>query len=177
MFKALFSFVATICLLMGGYLYFHLGFYKSARFHEATKGPLYLLYKDHLGPYFQISIVIDQVEKAAIASGLPCKTSFGEFLDDPKKTDQDRLRSRAGCVLSSLPAKTPEGLKLETKPAQKYLVGEFDGSPAIGPYKVYPKAKEYFIQRRWTPYPENMEFYTVDGEMVHTEYLFPIASH
>ncbi len=110
-------------------------------------------------------------------NNLSCARTFGEYLDNPEAIDQDRLRSRGGCVLSTAyQGKLPDGMHYEERPANRYVVGRFTGSPSIGPFKVYPKIFAYLDSQRLKSTGTNLEVYTVNGEEVSTEYLFPIGS-
>jgi DNA gyrase inhibitor GyrI len=163
-------------LVLGGYLYVYLGVSKPVTIQQAQRGPLYLLYKDHMGPYHKIGSVIDAAEAWAHAHGVACPRTFGEFLDDPQAVDEDRLRSHAGCLLDSKPAGSTDDFTFEERPAQRYVVGRFEGSPSIGPFKVYPKIRKYIETERLRTSGPNLEVYRVNGEAVETEYLFPHAA-
>lgn len=155
------------------YLYVHLGVSRNVEIEVGERGPLYLLYKNHLGAYHQIGPTIDEVERWARSNSIHCPQTFGEFLDDPKAMDQDRLRSRAGCLLSAKLTSPPGEFTYEERPAQKYVIAKFEGSPSIGPFKVYPKVQKFIEDNRMsTPSNPVIEIYTVNGAKVTTEYLF-----
>ena len=101
MIKTIFIGLFLFVLAFGTYLYCYLGAYKSVTVTAEKRGPLYLLYQTYTGPYHEIGSVIHTTETFALAQNLPCPRTFGEFLDDPERVDQDRLRSRAGCLLAA----------------------------------------------------------------------------
>ncbi|MCB0385158.1 MAG: AraC family transcriptional regulator, partial [Bdellovibrionales bacterium] len=95
---AFFVIFATI-LGIGVYLYFYLGGYKEVAIQETQYAHLNLVYREHNGPYHQIGPVIEMVEKWAKRVGHKCDRTFGEYLDDPAKVEEGRLRSFGGCVV------------------------------------------------------------------------------
>ena len=159
------------------YLYVYLGASKPVTFTQKEVGPLPLLYKIHTGPYHQIMSNIHAAEAWARENKMDCSRTFGEFLDDPKAVDEDRLRSRVGCILE----RPPDGVALgdftfELRPARHYAVAHFGGSPSIGPFKVYPKLQDYLQSERLaTNLDPVIEVYRVNGDHVETEYLFPLS--
>ena len=174
MLKTAFLAVASLVVVLAVYLYFYLGIYRPVTVTLEPRGPFYLVFKPHLGPYHQILPVIHEVETWASGHHLNCQTTFGEFLDDPQTVDEDRLRARAGCVLTApLPA-PPADFEYQARAERTYAVGHFAGSPAIGPYKVYPKVQTFLEEHRLKSSSPIIEVYTVKGEDVLTEYLFAI---
>ncbi len=196
---------------------FRLGSFKPVVVErKQNNGPLVVLMRDHLGAYHKIAGLITEVETWARVHGEPCTITFGQYFDHPEQTDEDRLRSRGGCVLSN-PEKVEElkkligdepkanptatsspadsgvtaaagspaavasarsaGLKIETIEISDALVAEFDGSPSIGPLKVYPKAFEMMKQLDLRSSGAVVELYEVLGEKTgRTKYFFPIES-
>ena len=170
----LFLFLAGIGFIV--YLYFYLGFTKDVQIEVAARGPLLLLSSPHTGAYHQIGPAITKVEAWAKDNNVHCPKSFAEFLDDPDAMDQDRLRSRGGCLLTSAPTNnTPADFHFEEREKKKYVVARFLGAPSIGPFKVYPRVREFIQERRLKRSGPVIETYTVDGPNVTTEFLFPIA--
>lgn len=153
------------------YLAVHLGFFEPVRITEEIRGPYHLLFEDHRGSYFKIAELIDRVERDVKSKNLDCGKTFGEYFDNPSEVDEDRLRSRAGCLNENPYPATPPYQSAEL-PAQKFVVAHFNGSPAIGPWKVYPKAKAYIEQHHLNRRGESLEIYSRSGESISTEYLF-----
>lgn len=157
------------------YVYYHLGMQKPVEITQGRAGPYLFLFKDHRGPYHEIGPVIHDVELWALKQNIPCTKTFGQYLDDPESVDQDRLRSRGGCVLSVLPnGMAPEGFNVLRLPEKNYVIARFTGSPAAGPLTVYPMVKKYFADNRLVYPPTVIEIYSVSGQDVSTEYLFQL---
>lgn len=172
--KFFFLTILGVALTLGTYLYFYLGVYKPVQITTAEVGPLYLLYKNHMGAYNEIGPILRETESWALQHNVHCGRTFGEFIDDPQAVDQDRLRSQAGCVLDGKPPIPTGDFSFEEFPVRRYLVGKFQGSPSIGPFKVYPKMKAEMEKQRLRLNGPTLEIYTVNGANVETEYLFPI---
>ena len=175
MIKTLVLAVIAMVVFFAAYLYVHLGLSRPVTVTLETRGPFTLVFADHVGPYHQILPKIAEVEAWAAANHLACPVTFGEYLDDPPAVDEDRLRSRGGCLFTSAPAVAPPaGFGTETRAAREYAVGHFAGSPAIGPYKVYPKVQNFLAEQRRTSTAPVLETYVVRGDQVTTEYLFAV---
>lgn len=166
--------VAIVALV--AYLAFYLGAFRPVVIAEKKAGPFVMLYKDHTGPYHKIVPVIEEVEKWAKDNGLDCRLSFGEYLDDTSLTEEARLRSRGGCLLPQQPAvAVPEGFKVTLLPEKNYVTAVFEGSPGIGPMKVYPKVYDYFKTQRLVREEAVMEVYEIfSAEKMTTTYYFAI---
>lgn len=153
-----------------------LGVFKSVNVQTFDSPPILMLFKTHTGPYHKITPVLEEVEAFAKTQGLNCQ-SFGEYFDDPRVVEEIRLKSHGGCIVDSnaIEIKSlPEGFRQELRPATKYIKAEFDGSPAISPYKVYPKIQDFAFQSRLTLTPSIIEIYlpAADGKTGRTEYLW-----
>lgn len=169
------SFTFSLIIALLAYLFFHLGAYKSVSVELKEQGPLLMVYKEHIGPYHKIVPLIEEVEKWAKLKNEPCVKSFGEFLDDPKSVEQERLRSHAGCIISKVIPELPEGYKTQEVPRQLFLYAVFDGSPAIGPYKVYIKAAKFMEENAYLPNGSVFEIYEIlPNNKMTTEYYFKI---
>lgn len=169
--------VSLIIALFGlaAYLFFYLGVNKPVSVELEERGPFHFIYKNHLGAYHEIGPVISAVESWAAEKHLDCPLTFGEYLDDPDAVDQDRLHSRGGCILNEKPSlELPEGLTYEERARKHYAVGRFEGSPAIGPWKAYPKIKDFIETRRLKASGTVLETYLIRGDKVTTEFLFPV---
>ena len=164
-----------------------LGAFRDAQFEVAQVEEMMLLNKEHLGAYHKTNLKIVEVEQWAQSQGHSCKLSFGEYFDNPDLVDEDRLKSRGGCVLTDEPARElisdlstkgqlPEGFRLESLGQRRALVAHFDGSPAIGPWKVYSKAQEFMARERLQQAGAVMEIYEILGpDAMRTRYIFPLA--
>lgn len=136
-----------------------------------------LLYVEHIGPYNGVASLMDQVQQWAMARHLLCEKTFGWYLDDPQTTEERRLRSHLGCILTA-GSPPPNGpYKVEQFPAGPYIWASFDGSPAIGPFRVYPKIFEYARSHHLKLGPSSLEVYTVRGpQELTTDYYIPVVS-
>jgi AraC family transcriptional regulator len=174
--KAIFTTLAAI-IAFSIYIYFRLGMNKEVALEAKEAGPFKVLYLKHTGPYFKIAEKIDYVEKWAKANGVACEKTFGQYIDDPKVVDEDRLQSQGGCIISELPkgVSAQEEMILGELPKRKYLIGSFNGAPSVGPYTVYPKAFDWMKANTTALDGAIIEIYNVVNEKeVLTEYLFPI---
>ena len=163
------------------YLFFHLGFAKKVINDGLVEETFYIIGTSHLGPYYKINAVIQDVESWAQRMQISCPFTFGLYLDNPHIADENRLRSEGGCISKQpYPVEVHQQVlnshyftrKLEQK---KYLKFSFSGSPAISPFKVYPAANDWFNE---TGYPRGtavLEIYKMNGNKMTTEYYFPIA--
>lgn len=157
------------------YLLNYVGAFKPVVISEKKAGPFLMIYKDHTGPYHKIVPVIEEVEQWAKSHGFDCQLSIGEYLDNPDITEESRLRSHGGCLVSAFPENMPEGFKTQTIPEKKYVTALFEGSPGIGPLKVYPRVFDYFEERRLARQETVLEVYEVHGpQSMITIYYFPV---
>ena len=170
-----------ILVVAGGYgianLLIRNGVFLPVKFETREAGPLIFLGKDHVGPYHQILSSLEEVERFAASTSLPCDRSFGEFLDDPNVVEAARLKSFVGCVQSLTPAiNLPHGVRVSLRPKRKYVVGTFHGSPALGPYKVYGKAHRFMTDQGLRMAGPVIEIYQreKEGEGMITFYYFPV---
>ncbi len=154
-----------------------LGSFKSVAISEAEEGPVKIVFKKHVGAYHLIVSVIEEVEAWAKANGESCHLSFGEYLDDPDKVIEDRLRSTGGCIVAKKwDFVLPEGFGYRELPRHLYVKAEFDGAPSIGPIKVYPRAKDYIESHGYQQVGPTYEIYEIiSPEKVKTTYWFPVA--
>ena len=167
--------ILTVAALFITFFY-RVGAYKDAVIEEGMRGPFKTVSKPHLGAYHQIMPVLVEVETWAKKSGEPCKITYGEFIDNPEVTEEDRLRSNAGCVVEkTYESGLPEGFVYREIPERRYIVATFDGAPSIGPMKVYPKAYEEIEKRKLTLDGAVIEMYEILSDtQVKTTYLFPV---
>jgi AraC family transcriptional regulator len=171
-----FTFAVIVALVLS--LCFYLGAFKSVELSVTEAGPYKIVYKEHIGAYHKIVPDIEVVERWAVANGEACQTSFGEYLQNPDTTDEDRLHSNAGClVLKDWSGKTlPEGLLFREIPRRLYVVAEFNGAPSIGPQKVYPKAYKLISSQGLKSDGAVIEMYERMPEAkLRTHYHFPVA--
>lgn len=141
------------------------------------------LAKDHLGAYHKIVPVISEVEAWAKDNGEPCLQSFGEYFDNPEKKDEDRLKSRGGCVLLATKdeaekkwaGRIPSDMSVITIEGRPTVKAEFSGAPSLGPVKVYPKVFQYMQLNDLELAGAVIEIYHYDETAAKgtTTYIFP----
>jgi len=169
--------IVLVVLTLGIYMANYLGAFKAVDISETDRPAMKLVYKDHTGSYHKIVTVIEQVEAWAKENKIDCSESFGEYIDDANAVEEARLRSRGGCIVDEIPANLPEGFQAREIPARKYVMATFEGSPGIGPIKVYPKAESYMKERQLVMDGSVMEIYVIHSEKaMTTTYLFPLAA-
>lgn len=168
--------IGILCIV--GYAVFSMGLFKPVTITHTEAGPFKLLYKDHIGPYHKIMTAIESVEAFAKANGFACAQSFGLYQDDPSAVDQARLRSKGGCIIAdneSIPSQLPEGIKIETVSKGKFVQAIFDGSPRIGPLRVYPRLLEEISDKKLVTAKWGViEIYDIKPDSIRTTYLFPL---
>lgn len=174
------AFAATFAILlaMAAFVVYRTGYFKPVDIASGEQGPFYLVYKVHHGPYHKIAPVIDEVEKEFQDNDIDCPLAFGRYIHDPDTVEQDRLESHGGCAFTNLSPEVESLAKAKNfniDPVEKkeYLVAHFEGSPSIGPMKVYPYVKEWMNKYGYKRQGPVIELYQTTGpDSVHTRYLF-----
>lgn len=163
---------------------YRLGSFRGVEIAQTDAAGTYLiLSREHMGAYHGIAAVITEVETWARAQGEPCLLTFGEYQDNPETVDEDRLRSRGGCIVSSkekadeLKKDLPAGTTLTELKIDKAITASFDGSPSIGPLKVYPRVFEQMKRLDLVSSGPVLELYEVlSPTSGRTRYVFPVKS-
>lgn len=155
------------------------GAFKDVTIETKELGPFYLYAQPHRGAYHKIVKQLEALEKLAAQEGISCLTTFGRFYDNPESVDEDRLKSDVGCLYEQQkPQLTETFLKEVTEqqiPAQLFVEGTFDGAPSIGPFKAYPKIKEYILEKGLVETGAPIEIYELSEQKgIRTRYLFPV---
>lgn len=158
-----------------------MGIFKPVTITIAEAGPFHVIFKEHRGAYHKIVDALSEVETWAKANNLKCQRSFGHYLDDPGLVEETRLRSRAGCIIEAgevMSSPLPDGMRVDDIPRQRFAQGEFEGSPRIGPIRVYPKLMAEIQERKLKPGTTGaIEIYDIKGpKEIKTIFLFPIDS-
>lgn len=178
MFKYVMFFVAVVILSFAGFVAYHVGALKPVQIAQENRGELHLIYKVHTGPYHKTVKTIEEIENWAMENKVDCHLTFGEYLDDPEKTEEARLKSYGGCVVDRFPENLPADFKTLIHPARAYVVAVFDGSPGIGPLKVYPRVNEFMQERKLKQNAPVIEVYEIHSRTetasMTTTYLFPV---
>lgn len=174
----------ALAIAAAGSLAYRLGAFKDVQVERRFDGPYFVVSKDHMGAYHKVAAVITEIETWAKANGEPCSLSFGEYYDNPETVDEDRLRSRGGCITSNDNVKTiagngllPSGYSTSTIDHRDALVATFDGSPAIGPWKVYSKVMANMKTLDLELNGPVLEIYEIlSPTSGRTRYIFPVRS-
>jgi AraC family transcriptional regulator len=154
------------------------GIYKDVEISAGEIGPFILVYKVHKGPYHKIVSTIEDVESFFTTTNHPCPLAFGRYLHDPNTVDHDRLLSHGGCAFITpsedlISTIKQSGFEMEELEKKEYVVAHFDGSPSMGPIKVYPKVEQWLTKYGYQRQGHVIELYqTVNEDKVHTRYLF-----
>ena len=173
-----FAITFGILVAVAAFIVYRTGYFQPVQISSGDQGPFILVYKKHLGPYHKIAPVIDSVEKSFKEKGLTCTLAFGRYLHDPDTVPHDRLESHGGCALTRLDEKTKalieeENFQMEPIEKQEYLVAQFEGSPSIGPLKVYPYVEQWMKKYGYKQRGPVIELYQTTGsDSVTTRYLF-----
>jgi effector-binding domain-containing protein len=112
-------------------LIYRLGGFMNVDVEFKEEGPFQIAYQTHLGPYHTIVATIEAVEREVKSKGDPCRFSFGEYLDDPKTTAEDRLRSRGGCFVEANSSLLTNGMKTSGNVTEKSVTINANGDSAI----------------------------------------------
>jgi len=158
--------LATIFIIATTYIY--LGGYKDADFQVTNRPSFYLVYKDILGSYEQTSFAIAEIEEKLKSENIICERTFGYFLDSPDKIVESDLRSKVGCLFSNSQSTSLKQTKLS--PAKSVVRAVFEGSPALGPMKVYDKAHNWLSGKSAFPSLE-IYSYNTDNKIITTYYF------
>jgi len=170
-------FLGFACLL--AYVAYYVGYFKSVTINEV--GPKYfsLIGLKHDGAYHRIVEKIQKVESVIKALGGDCHESFGVYLDDPTQVEQARLRSFGGCIIQDANWVKDHEVQLSQFQvarwgAARLIEAYFEGSPGIGPLKVYPRVSDYVRGRDLTLEASVLEIYRmIENDRMVTYYYFP----
>jgi effector-binding domain-containing protein len=152
----------------------NLGVFKSVVVEYGSAPEMIVVYKNHVGPYHKIGEAITPVEEWAKKQNVDCKQTFGEYFDNPQVQEQERLRSRGGCVVNQEPHSLPPDFGYEKIPSKTYYKAYFQGSPWIGPYKVYKQVYGKAEEDHKKITGAVIEIYELlEPNKMQTTYLFP----
>lgn len=151
---------------------------------EQAFGPFSTLYFEAVGPYHEVAQHIMDIEDFAKSHHLICTRTFGHYLDDPRGIDHERLRSHVGCLFDSqqdfseitaLKEFQDKKYRIGQVKFDQYVIGSFEGSPAMGALKVYPKIFRLAAEKNLQLNDKAFEIYEVkSSKKVKTQVLFEI---
>jgi AraC family transcriptional regulator len=165
-------FAAVIFVIVATYL--HLKAYKEPNIYYDSISNLQLIYIEVRGDYAQTSAKLTEVEDALAKQQIICESTFGLFFDDPEQVATQDLKSWVGCAFHKT-------IDIPTNYAMHYikeegniLSADFEGSPALGPAKVYPKAKK-MLGSQLSLFPA-LEIYSYSKpKELKTKYYFALS--
>lgn len=161
--------------LLVAYLFIYLGGYKSVKIDKVLYPPLQMIYQIHTGPYYKIDSALEEIEKWAQQHQIACPQTFSEYLDDPDRVSEDRLRARVGCIVNQPVNPLPDKFSYEAIAERWVIKAEFSGAPSISPIKVYPAVKKYLDEHRVKSSLPPLHIYQLDPTgQFSTHYLFPL---
>jgi len=158
----------------------YLGVFSTPKVTEQQVGPYTLVYEDYIGPYSNTGQVLSKVYNALKKDGIVTLKGFGIYLNDPKTTTPDKLRSQIGCVLEENDLGRARVLrkkyKIMTWKKTNCLVAEFpirnNLSYMIGPLKVYPVMNKA-MQAKGAKLEACLELYDLPAQK--TLFIFKLA--
>ena len=174
-----FTITFGLLLAMAAFVVYRTGYLKPVTLAAGQQGPFFLVYQVHKGPYHKIAPVIDEVEASFKKNGITCPLAFGRFLHDPNTVEHDRLKSHGGCAFPTpneevMRLVQEKGFETDGIDKQEYIVAVFEGSPSVGPMKVYPKVRTWMNKYDYKITGPVIEIYQTTGEdSLTTRYLFP----
>ncbi len=153
------------------------GVFDEVAIAAGQRGPFFLVYREHLGPYRDVKFVRADVCKYLMQRrSLSPTLGFARFLDNPQKVNRDRLRSIAGYITDSLLANVESPYKTGVFPKTRSVSGVFvvrsPLSQYIGALKFYPRLFRYCRREKLEMAGPVMEIYDAAGKRI--EYIAPV---
>lgn len=153
--KQVLIFLVVLVLSVAAWLAY-MGVFLTPQVTMQKIGPYTLVYEEYVGPYSDTGKVIQRVYNGCTAEGVMTVKGFGIYLNDPKTTAPDKMKSEIGCVLETKDLGKARLLrnkfKVKVWPAVDCLVTEFpirnDLSYMIGPFKAYPELNKALTARK-----------------------------
>lgn len=171
----LIAIVVVIILIMLLIVYF--GGFKKLDISVKEAGGEILVFESVTGNYKNSGAVMDKIYYSLLNDAkIETYKGFGIYYDNPKKTEEAKLRCDAGCVLEAKDASKIDNLKskysIKTFPVKKYITTEFPHKGKISVIfsvmKVYPALAEYARSSGWCEDAPVMEIYDVpNGKIIY----------
>ena len=153
--KIIFVVVILVIVLFTGS--FYLGIYNSVNVKKATVGPYQIVCLDHIGPYQNIRIKIQNVKKLLDDKGIIPLAACGIYYDDPKSVPSEKLRSKGGWLVEdNVDIEILENVNI---PEREVVVAKVKAHPAIAPIKTFPKIHTWLIANNFVPSGPCLEIY------------------
>ena len=168
--------VVVAAVLISAFGMWKVGLFQKLEFTTQEIGPISMVYVEHTGPYQKIGEKFDQVAKYLDENKIKYTQGIGEYLNSPQEVKQEDLKSNAGFIVDKPVKNLKEPFKFKTFEKKLYLTTSFKGSPAIGPFLVYPKSTAWMTQNNYELNGSCCELYKdKNGNNMTTEYLFGVA--
>lgn len=176
----IFIIIIVIIVIILAFVGYRAGLFHSVKITEKEIDTIELVYEEHTGSYSETGKLQDKIYyKLLNNEEIETYKGIGIYYDDPKETQQEKLRSKVGCIIE--PADYDRIDKLENNynvmeiSGQKMIYTEFPyrSKMAImaGIFKVYPKIEKY-RQDKGYPKRESIEIYDLPNKKII--YLMPI---
>ncbi len=167
--------VAAIILVIILTLMWFMGVFQRIEVNAIESGPMRMVYIEHKGSYDKIAEKINQVKLYLDKQKIAVLDAFGEYYDDPQKVKTEDLRSAGGfLVIKDIQPETSYKFKRIDK--KLYASAIFIGSPAIGPFMVYPKLMKWIEKNHYEIDGAAIELYKMTEDKIETHYMIPIKS-
>ncbi len=156
---------------------FLLGAFDEMALSAGERGPYCLVYREHTGPYRDVRSVPADVGGylSERHTAVPVR-AFARFLDNPRTTKPENLRSEAGYITDSLLPDVKLPYRTAVVPAARAVSGVLPVrsflSPYVGPLKFYPRLLRYCEREKLELSGPVMEIY--DGAGKRIEYIAPV---
>lgn len=139
LFIGIISFVLFMGLIGAAW---YMGAFSSVNITTDEKGPYYIVYLEHSGPYYQIQNKIVKVEKYLVDNNIQYLHSVGIYFDNPAEVAESELKSFGGfLVKDSVVVNEPyKFLKIDRR---QVVVASIEALPMIAPFKIYPAFNEW----------------------------------
>lgn len=162
--------VFLLIVLVIAILLWRAGLFAEPEISLDSRGPLHYVYVERTGPFREVPQGYKQadllIEQQNIEVGLAC----GSFLDNPADVEQDKLRWRAGYLVTDS-VFVEEPLHFLTIIEGLYLVASIKANPMVAPFKTYPAMTKWLSANAYTVVGPAYELYHEDGLI---EVLFPV---
>ncbi|HMB01670.1 MAG TPA: GyrI-like domain-containing protein [Spirochaetota bacterium] len=160
--KKIFYFLLIIILIIGGVLVYS-GLFKEISVSEKEIPSMYFVYQKHIGPYKETGKVMEDVYSFLEEKKIASSAGIGIYYDNPENTEDSKLRSVCGCIVTEEAADQIENME------SGYSVSEYPGGPSVysefpyknivsisimlGIQKVYPKIQSYVKEKEYQKAP------------------------
>jgi effector-binding domain-containing protein len=165
--------VIVVVLLVIVWAFF--GGFRKIKIAVAEQGGETVVYESITGDYRQSGAVMDKVYSSLLNKyEIETYKGFGQYYDNPKLVDKNKLRSEAGCIIEPKDvqklAQIDIPFRVKTIPVKKYMITEFPYkgklSVMVGIFKVYPALEKFTMQNNHSIDGSIIEIYDVPGKKI-----------